>query len=120
MTTFQNRVGKWMLACFGPAISADRLERSDRLLEEVLELVQAGNYPKSRVLALVDYVYGREQGDINQEAGGVMVTLAAHCFAHDIDMHAAGEIELARIWAKIEAIRAKQRAKPTGSALPIA
>jgi hypothetical protein len=35
-------------------------------------------------------------------------------------MQAAGNAELARVWTKIEKIRAKQAAKPTGSALPIA
>lgn len=119
MTSFQSRVAQWMDACFGPEISADRLERNDRFIEEALELVQAAGYPKDRALALVDYVYGRDQGDINQEVGGVMVTLAAHCLAHGVDMHEAGETELARIWTKVDVIRAKQAAKPKGSALPI-
>ena len=118
--TFQSRVQPWMMACFGPEISADKVERCDRFIEEALELVQAGGYTADRAHALVDYVFGRPQGDINQEVGGVMVTLAAHCLAHGIDMHAAGETELARIWTKVEQIRAKQAAKPTGSALPIA
>lgn len=117
--TFQERVQPWMMACFGAEIAADKVERSDRFIEEALELVQAGGYSKERAHALVDYVFGRPQGDINQEVGGVMVTLAAHCLAHGIDMHAAGETELARIWTKVEQIRAKQAAKPTGSALPI-
>lgn len=116
--SFQDRVQPWMMACFGPEISADKLERSDRFIEEALELIQAGDYPKERVLALVDYVYDRDQGDINQEVGGVMVTLAAHCLANGVDMHASGEAELARVWTKIDKIRAKQKAKPTGSALP--
>lgn len=119
-STFQSRVQPWMMACFGPEISADKLERGDRFLEEALELVQSGNYPKERVYSLVEYVYGRDQGEINQEVGGVMVTLAAYCLAHDLDMHEAGETELTRIWTKVEKIRAKQAAKPTGSALPIA
>ncbi len=116
----QSRVQPWMMACFGPEISADKLERSDRFIEEALELVQSGYYPKERVLALVDYVYGRDKGEMPQEVGGVMITLAAFCLAHDIDMHEAGETELARIWTKVEKIRAKQAAKPTGSALPVA
>lgn len=119
VASFQARVQPWMMACFGPEISADRLERNDRFIEEALELVQASSYPKERVLALVDYVYGRDQGEINQEVGGVMVTLAAHCLAHGVNMHEAAETELARIWTKVEKIRAKQAAKPTGSALPI-
>lgn len=47
-----------------------------------------------------------------------MVTLAALCLANDADMHAAGWVELDRIWGKVEAIRAKQAAKPKHSPLP--
>lgn len=115
---FQARVAPWMDACFGPAISGDRLERGDRLLEEVLELLQSGGYPHDRIAALTGYVWSRPAGEPAQEVGGVMVTLAAYCLAHDLDMHDAGETELARIWTKVEKIRAKQAAKPTGSALP--
>ena len=120
VASFQERVQPWMMACFGPEISADRLERGDRLLEEVLELLQSGDYPRERIAALTDYVFDRPQGEINQEVGGVMVTLAAYCLAFGLNMHAAGETELARIWTKVEKIRAKQAAKPTGSALPVA
>ena len=116
--TFQSRVQPWMMVCFGPEISADKLERNDRFIEEALELAQASNYPKERAHQLVEYVYNRPQGEINQEVGGVMVTLAAHCLAHGIDMHAAAETELARVWTKVEQIRAKQANKPKGSALP--
>jgi NTP pyrophosphatase (non-canonical NTP hydrolase) len=118
--SFQARVSPWMDATFGPEISSDKLERNDRFIEEALELVQATDYPKERAHALVEYVYGRDRGEINQEVGGVMVTLAAHCLAHGLDMHEAGETELARIWTKVDQIRAKQAAKPNGSALPIA
>ena len=47
-----------------------------------------------------------------------MVTLAALCLANGIDMHEAGETELARIWTKVEQIRTKQAAKPKHSPLP--
>lgn len=116
--SFQARVDVWMEACFGTAISADKLERGDRLLEEVLEMLQSEGYPLQRVASLTSYVWSRVPGYPPQEVGGVKVTLAAFCSAHGINMHAAGEAELARIWTKIEAIRAKQAAKPTGSALP--
>lgn len=118
--SFQSRVQPWMMACFGAEISADKLERGDRLLEEVFELLQSGDYPRERVRALENYTWSREKGEPHQEAGGVMVTFAAYCLAHGLDMHIAGEDELARIWTKVEKIRAKQAAKPTGSALPIA
>ncbi len=117
---FQSRVQPWMMACFGAEIAGDKLERADRFIEEALELVQAGDYPPERAHALVDYVFNRAKGEPAQEVGGVMVTLAALCLASNLDMHAAGETELARIWTKVDAIRAKQAAKPTGSALPVA
>jgi len=61
-------------------------------------------------------------GEPVQEAGGVMVTLAALCLASGLDMHGAGETELARISAPelVAKIRAKQAAKPKHSPLPTA
>lgn len=115
---FQSRVNDWMQACFGPEISADKEERNHRFLKEALELVQANGCSQSEAHQLVDYVYGRDQGDINQEVGGVMITLAALCLASGEDMIAAGETELRRIWTKVEQIRAKQAAKPKHSPLP--
>lgn len=109
---FEARVQLWMLECFGVEIAADAQERNHRFLEEALELVQACGATQSEAHQLVDYVYGRPVGDKHQEVGGVMVTLAALCLAQDLDMHAAGEVELARIWTKVEQIRAKQAAKP--------
>ncbi|ESZ60514.1 hypothetical protein NL532_24345 [Mesorhizobium sp. C120A] len=117
---FQSRVQPWMMACFGAEISGDKVERGDRLLEEVLELLQSNDYDPARVVALRDYVWSRPAGEPFQEVGGVQVTLAAYCLAHGLNMHEAGETELARIWTKVDKIRAKQAAKPVGSALPIA
>lgn len=115
---FQERVQPWLMACFGEMIAGDREERNHRFLEEALELVQACGCTASEAHQLVDYVYGREVGDPPQEVGGVMVTLAALCLANGLDMHANAETELARIWTKVEAIRAKQAAKPKHSPLP--
>ena len=115
---FQQRVQPWMLACFGEKIAADKAERNHRFLEEALELVQATGCTVGEAHQLVDYVYGRPVGEPVQEIGGVMVTLAALCLAHGIDMHSAAETELARIWTKVEQIRAKQAAKPKHSPLP--
>lgn len=117
---FQARVQPWMRECFGDVIPFDKEERGDRFLEEVFELLQSGGYDSSRIATLRDYTWGRPAGEPSQEVGGVMVTLAAYCLAFGLDMHAAGETELARIWTKVEAIRAKQAAKPRGIALPIA
>ncbi len=116
--SFQSRVASWMLACFGAEISGDKAERNHRFLEEALELVQACGCTESEAQQLVRYVYGRPVGEPRQESGGVSVTHAALCLAQGIDMSEAGEIELARIWTKVEQIRAKQAAKPKHSPLP--
>ncbi len=115
---FQSRVQPWMLACFGAEIAADKMERNHRFFEESTETVQANGMTRSEAHQLVDYVYDRPVGELHQEVGGVMVTLAALCLASGIDMHEAGEVELARVWTKIEKIRAKQAAKPKHSPLP--
>lgn len=116
--TFQHRVQPWMMACFGAEISADRMERNHRFFEESTELVQANGMTRSEAHQLVDYVFGRPVGEPTQEVGGVMVTLAALCLANGMNMHETGEVELARIWTKVEKIRAKQAAKPKHSPLP--
>ena len=117
--TFQERVQPWLVECFGEEIASDKLERNYRFLEEALELVQATGCTQREAHQLVDYVFGRPVGEPAQEVGGVMVTLAALCLAHRMDMHGAGETELERIWTKVEQIRAKQAAKPKQSPLPM-
>lgn len=107
-----------MLTCFSKEIASDKLERGDRFLEESLELLQSGGYPKERIQSLIDYVYNRPIGEPAQEVGGVMVCLAAYCTAHSIDMSEAAHTEIDRIWKKMPEIRAKQLTKKTGMALP--
>ncbi|HBO2935102.1 TPA: hypothetical protein L4R50_000096 [Pseudomonas aeruginosa] len=118
--SFQRRVRPWLLECFGEDIAYDGMERNHRFLEEALELVQACGCTEAEALKLVSYVFGRPVGERSQEVGGVMVTLAALCLAHGLDMHGAGETELARISQPetITRIRMKQASKPAMSPLP--
>lgn len=116
--SFQKRVHPWMMECFGSEIASDKTERNHRFIEEALELVQSCGTAASECHQLVDYVFGRPVGEPYQESGGVMVTHAALCLANGLDMHENGEIELARIWTKVEKIRAKQASKPKHSPLP--
>lgn len=111
--SFQAGVAEWMGQCFLPSLYSNMTERGDRLLEEVLELLQAHGYDQARVATLVDYVFGRPVGEPAQEVGGVMVTLAGYCWVAGLDMHAAGDAELARINQPhvMAKIRAKQEAK---------
>ncbi|MGR3825197.1 MAG: hypothetical protein ACU0A5_21715 [Salipiger marinus] len=114
----QARIQLWATACFGEAVAADKLERSDRLLEEVFELLQAAEYPRERVAQLASYVWSRPSGAIAGEIGDVMICIATFASAYDIDLDATADTALARCWANIEKTRAKRAAKPIGSALP--
>jgi len=116
--SFQSEVDSWMMQCFGRAITDDTVERNHRFLEESLELVQACGCSQSEAHQLVDYVFNRPVGEVSQEVGGVMVTLAALCTAQCVRMDEDGKEELDRVWTKIEQIRAKQAAKPRYSPLP--
>lgn len=111
--SFQTDVAAWMDQCFPPALSSNMTERGDRLLEEVLELLQAHGYDSARVPTLVNYVFGRPIGEPAQEVGGVMVTLAAYCSVAGLNMQADGQAELDRINQPevMARIRAKQEAK---------
>jgi len=115
---FQKGVNRWILHCFGMAPSMNKTDRTHRFMEEAVELAQACDCSKEEVLLLVDYVYGRPAGEIHQEIGGVMNTLAALSTAHGIDMLDAGEAEIDRCWLNTEKIRAKNAAKPDFSPLP--
>jgi hypothetical protein len=118
LSSYQQRVERWLDACFPPEVRSDRTERAHRFLEEALELAQANGCSREDALALVEYVFGRPVGRPDQEVGGVMVTLAGLCSASEINMDDAGERELERNWDRIDTIRAKQQAKPHGSPLP--
>lgn len=115
---FQSAVARWLVECFGQDIAYNKLERNHRFLEEALELVQACGCTKDEALQLVDYVYGRPGGEVDQEVGGVIVTLSALCTARGIPLQQAAITELERINQKIDTIRAKQAAKPKHSPLP--
>lgn len=116
--TFQKRVKTWLVACFGENFADDDQERDARFLEEALELFQARGRTFEEVVELAKYVYSRPAGDVEQELGGCMTTLAALSLANNLDMFETGENELSRIWQKVDAIREKQRQKPKNTVLP--
>lgn len=74
---FQHRVYEWTLKVFGDAVTYNVRERGFRFTEEALELAQAVGVTRDEAVTLVDYVFNRPVGEVGQEIGGVMVTLAA-------------------------------------------
>jgi len=118
MKAFQLGVLNWCLHTFGPDVTRDKTERNHRFFEESIELVQSLGCSRSEAYQLVDYVFDRPGGDPPQEVGGVMVTLAALCNASDMDLEDCSSVELARVWIKVDQIRAKSASKPKHSPLP--
>jgi hypothetical protein len=119
VNSFQIRAYRWAVQCFGLKDATDKQVRTHRFLEEALELAQACGCTADDAHQLVDYTFGRPVGDIDQEVGGTMVTLAILCAVmNSREFLQAGEAELNRCWEKIEKIRAKQLAKPKFSPLP--
>jgi len=119
MKSYQERVYDWMLECFGEQIAMNCTTRYMRFGEEALELMQSLGGSKEEALKLVEYVFSRPVGEPNQEVGGVMVTLAALCYANGLDMEACGEVELAKVWQRMPEIRNKQIFKNTALGMPI-
>lgn len=117
---FQERVDPWLIECFGQEVARDKFVRNYRFFEEAGELVQAAGMTREEAHQLVDYVYARPVGNLPQEIGGVMTTLAALCLAHGEDMHEQADIELQRIMTPemIAKIRFKSANKPHQSPLP--
>lgn len=116
---YQERVGNWLVECFGIEVAQDKTERCYRFTEESLELVQSLGISKGDVLRLVDYVFDRPIGEPHQEVGGTMVTLAALCYASDLNLETCAENEYQRILQKIDKIRAKHFSKPKDVLSPI-
>jgi NTP pyrophosphatase (non-canonical NTP hydrolase) len=119
-TDYQAGSDRWMHACFENHDRTNVQLRCWRFIEEAHELVQALGCTREDAHRLVDYTWDRPIGEPRQEVGGVMVTLAALCIAAGIDMMQAARDELARVWTRIEKIRAKHKAKPKLSPLPAA
>ena len=120
MRDYQERVRTWALKCFGLAIMMDIKERSNRFLEESLELVQSLDMSKADAIALVNYVYDREAGIPYQEIGGVITTLNSLCTATGNSLSICANAELERINTReiINKIRIKHYGKPRNSPLP--
>ena len=118
MLEFQNNVKDWAIECFGEYIAMNKPERCHRFLEESLELVQAAGISKQECLLLLDYVYSRPVGELPQEIGGTIVTLAALCTAYGYNLEELAGTELQSIRDKILKIREKRKNKPDFSPLP--
>lgn len=118
LRAYQQQVVEWGDSTFDagftvPASVGVKEERNHRLLEEVLELVQACGCTKSEAQQIVNYVFDEKQpGQVAQEVGGVLTCLALLCQVYNISMASAADDELRAIQANAAKIRAKRNQKP--------
>lgn len=77
----QTAVADWLIRAFGVEVATSPFDRAARVVEEATELAQAQGLTKERVLAMVEYVYGRPPGDPRQELGGARLTLLGYAAA---------------------------------------
>lgn len=109
--SFQERVIVWVANCLGVNSAESLRERHLRFLEEALELSQAGGLTKGDLHALLDSVYKQPPGELSQEIGGAMMTLAVLAEAHRGSLGILGERELGRVTLKSDEVREKDKAK---------
>lgn len=116
-SNYMDRALVWSLECFGDLITYSVKNRNYVFLEEAFELVQSTGLTKYEALLILDSVYNRPKGEIDQEVGGVFLSLSLLCSAHGLDMEKLGITELTRVEGKIDEIRLKQTKKPINTTL---
>jgi len=88
-------------------------ERVLRFTEEVLELGQAEGMTREQAHALVDQVHDKPVGEVQQELGGTLVTLASYLAVSGQDPNEAYDKEWRRVQSPtvIDRIREKHTQK---------
>lgn len=114
LTETQKSVWQWCRETFdGIAAWETDKERAYRFFEEAGELFQAIGMTREDAIKVVDYVYGRPDGQVSQEIGGVMITLLALASQQGLNVAHCTRIEHDRITQPDiqKKIREKQLAK---------
>ena len=70
----------WAYNNFGPN-AVDKIERSRRVIEECLELVQAVGLAKEEAVKILDHVYSQEPGRKDHELGDTLFVLYALAYS---------------------------------------
>lgn len=83
-----------------------------RFLEEAMELAQAMEVSKEDAAKLLDYVFSRPVGEVQQELGGVVFTLVGVANSLDMDFLLEGHRSVDEAYGRIDQIRAKSKTKP--------
>ena len=99
LSELESRIVRWITSSFGWELFRNRHERGRRFLEEVVELNQAMGVSHEDALRIVNHVYSRPVGQIDQEMGGVGITLLGLCGSLDLDFQELTKRELDRVLA---------------------
>lgn len=90
----------WCVAVFGDHDDRSIPQRGLRMMEEAIEAAQSCGCDPAMLHRLIDHVYGRPVGEIQQELGGLGVTLLALAEAAGLSADDAESHELARVMGK--------------------
>ena len=93
----QSDAHRWAVEAFGADAVHSPEERAIRLLEEAGELAQALGVTQETAWDTMSYVYTRPVGEVRQEVGGVMTTLAVLCQTVGINYGYEAVLEMNRI-----------------------
>lgn len=88
---------EWAIRCFGVEHVTHIPTRAMRVAEEAIELAQAAQVDKETIYRIVDAVYAKPRGNLDQEIGGVMLTLAIFSNSAYVDPNISFETELCRV-----------------------
>lgn len=115
----QTRVYEWVRTTFGLA-NQDSRERALRFFEEAAELAQAEGLAPGDLFRVIEHVFAKPTGDVQQEAGGVGTTLLAYCASKGFSAEEAERREFERCLAiPAEHFRQRHRLKSeAGVAIP--
>ena len=95
----QATVFQWCIAAFG-SDQANITQRALRLLEESIEAYQAAGGDRAMGHELLDYVFDRPPGEIQQELGGVGIGVLALAAAAGCSADEAERREVDRVMSK--------------------
>ncbi|MFC0679811.1 hypothetical protein ACFFGH_18380 [Lysobacter korlensis] len=96
----QAEVHAWCVAAFGDHDAWSIPQRGLRLAEEVIETAQVCGCDAAMLHRLIDHVYAKPVGKLDQELGGLSVTLLALAEAAGLSADKAEMAEIERVKAK--------------------
>ena len=108
----QKILREWAEKAFGAGQAASCAQRAVRLLEEAIELYQAAGCEPEMAHKLVDFVFSRPVGKVDQELGAVGVTALLFAEAAGLSADEVERTEMVRVLSKpIEVFTERNAAK---------